>query len=67
MKTKKHNKRGNKLTKSLKGGAFGLNSVGLNGVGSEDENSKPMLSMMTKTLIVLGISSCYMFFKLTRA
>jgi hypothetical protein len=56
MKTKKHNKRRNKV--GLKGGANDSNS---------DSEAKPTPSYMKYNLIMLGLSSAYIFFKLTKA
>jgi hypothetical protein len=62
MQTKKHNKRKNKLTnKSLskpykKGG----------GLSEEVEELKEKPSYMKYTLVMLGISTCYIFLKLTK-
>ena len=57
MQTKKHNKRKNKLTKQYRTKSFG-------GGLSEELEEKP--SYMKYTLVMLGLSSCYIFLKLTK-
>jgi hypothetical protein len=61
MHTKKHNKKGNKLTKQSKQ----LKQRKIFGGGlSEEIEEKP--SYMKHTLIMLGISTCYIVLKLTK-
>jgi len=57
MHTKKHNKRRNKLTRQYRTKSFG-------GGLSEEIKEKP--SYMKYTLLMLGLSSCFIFFKLTK-
>ena len=56
MQTKKHNKRRNKLVIKSFGG----------GLSDEVNELKEKPSYMKHTLIMLGISTCYIFFKLTK-
>ena len=57
MQTKKHNKKRNKLTMSFKKGG------GFNDTVKEIEE-KP--AYIKYTILMLGISSAYIFFKLTK-
>jgi len=65
MKTKKHNKRKNKLTKSLNGS--GLKGGANDGDGDNNSEAKPTPSYMKYNLIMLALSGAYIFFKLTKA
>ena len=60
MHTKKHNKRRNKLTKQYQTKSFG------GGLTEEVEELKAKPSYMKQTLVMLGLSSCYLFYKLTK-
>jgi hypothetical protein len=61
MHTKKHNKKGNKLTKQSK---QSKQTKIFGGGLSEEIEEKP--SYMKHTLIMLGISTCYIVLKLTK-
>jgi hypothetical protein len=60
MQTKKHNKRKNKLTRQYRTKSFG------GGLNEEVEKLKEKPSYMKYTLVMLGISTCYIFLKLTK-
>ena len=60
MHTKKHNKRKNKLTKQYRTKSFG------GGLSEEVEELKEKPSYMKYTLLMLGLSSCFIFLKLTK-
>ena len=56
MQTKKHNKKKNKLTRQQ--------SKTFGGSLTEEVEEKP--SYIKYTILMLGLSSCYIFFKLTK-
>jgi hypothetical protein len=64
MHTKKHNKKGNKLTKQSKQTKQSTQTKIFGGGLSEEIEEKP--SYMKHTLIMLGISTCYIVLKLTK-
>jgi hypothetical protein len=64
MHTKKHNKKGNKLTKQSKQSKQLKQTKIFGGGLSEEIEEKP--SYMKHTLIMLGISTCYIVLKLTK-
>ena len=60
MHTKKRNKRKNKLTRQYQIKSFG------GGLSEEVEELKEKPSYMKYTLLMLGLSSCFIFLKLTK-
>jgi hypothetical protein len=60
MQTKKRNKRKNKLTRQYQTKSFG------GGLSDEVEELKEKPSYMKYTLLMLGLSSCFIFLKLTK-
>jgi hypothetical protein len=60
MQTKKRNKRKNKLTRQYQTKSFG------GGLSKEVEELKEKPSYMKYTLLMLGLSSCFIFLKLTK-
>jgi hypothetical protein len=62
MQTRKHNKRRNKLTNKSLGKPYKKGG----GLTEEVEELKEKPSYMKHTLVMLGLSSSYIFFKLTK-